>query len=84
MPNTEVYEVTCSECETETTVAVTRWPATRTDPADGETSPEECPKCGKPFNDTDNWAESEPPERYDRHEDDPDYWEAQYERRYYR
>lgn len=62
MPTTTVYEVTCSGCETETTVAMTYWPATRWDPPDGETSPEECPKCGRPFDDSDSWSESEPPE----------------------
>ncbi len=62
MPRTEVYDVTCAECGTETTVGITRYPATRYEPADGETSPEECPKCGKPFNDVDRWGESEPPE----------------------
>lgn len=69
MPYTTVYEATCSECETETTVAITVWPATRWDPADGETSPEECPKCGHPFDDTDEYVEHEPPEP-DHHRDD--------------
>ena len=59
---TEVFEVTCGECGTETTVAETYWPATRWDPADGETSPEECPKCGKPWDETDERVESDPPE----------------------
>lgn len=62
MPLTTVYTVTCSECETETTVACTHWPATRWDPADGETTPEECPTCGHPFGEADGWDEQEPPE----------------------
>ena len=62
MARTEVFEVTCSECETETTVAVIRYPATLYDPPDGETKPEECPKCGKPWDDDDKWEDSEPPE----------------------
>lgn len=71
MPFTEVYEVTCSECEAETTVAVTTWPATRYDPPDGETKPEECPKCGHSFDESDKWESSEPPEP-DHHQDDYD------------
>lgn len=62
MPHTEVYDVTCSECGAETAVAVTHWPATRYDPPDGETNPEECPKCGHFFGDDDRWQEAEPPE----------------------
>lgn len=76
---TTVYDVEC-ECGEETTVAVTYWPATRTDPADGETSPEECPKCGATFVDFDKaqvWVEREPdPDIYedDRH----DRWEPRW------
>ena len=62
MPDTRVHEVTCADCGVETTVGVTLWPATRHEPADGQTSPEECPKCGKPFGPEDEWRESEPPE----------------------
>jgi hypothetical protein len=75
MPTTTVYDVTCSECGTETTVAETYWPATRYDPPDGETSPEECPKCGHCWDSTDSRAEVEPdpPERDDW--DDRGRWE---------
>jgi len=68
MPSTELFDVACSVCDTETAVAVTIWPATRIDPADGETTPEECPKCGHPFGDDDKWERSEPPDR------EPDDW----------
>lgn len=61
MPVTTVYEVTCAECGAETTVADTVMPATRFSPAEGETSPEECPECGKPFDQDDDWQETEPP-----------------------
>jgi endogenous inhibitor of DNA gyrase (YacG/DUF329 family) len=50
---TTVYDVTCAECGAESVAAVTVWPGTRWDPPDGETTPEECPQCGKPFDDTD-------------------------------
>ncbi len=60
MPRTELYAVVCRDCETETTVAETVWPATRVDPADGETKPEECPKCGLPFSESENWTLLEP------------------------
>jgi hypothetical protein len=62
VPVSTLYDVTCSECGAETAVAETVWPATRHDPADGETSPEECPGCGHPFGQSDEWREAEPPE----------------------
>jgi hypothetical protein len=74
MPITNVYEVTCASCKTETTVAEHVWPATRTSPAEGELGPEECPSCGKPFDQEDEWKDSEPPEP-DHHQDDYD-WEG--------
>ena len=46
--------------------------ATRYEPPDGETSPEECPKCGHPFGEEDKWEESEPPEP-DHHDDREDW-----------
>lgn len=69
MATTTVYEVTCSGCDEETTVVETVMHATRFAPAEGETSPEECPKCGKHFDDDDDWQEGEPPEP-DHHRDD--------------
>ena len=57
---TEVYDVTCSECEQVTTVVETHIPATRWDPPDGDRSPEECPKCGHEFDSGDDWTEAEP------------------------
>ncbi len=62
MARSALYDVACAECGTETEVCETVWPQTRWDPADGETSPEECPNCGKPFGPEDAWAELEPPE----------------------
>lgn len=60
---TTLYEVTCFECGTETTVLDTHIPATRWDPADGGISPEECSHCGSPFDQQrDHWVELEPPE----------------------
>lgn len=59
---TELFEVTCADCATETTVTQTTWPATRIDPADGETTPEECPKCGLPFSESSEWILLEPDE----------------------
>jgi rRNA maturation protein Nop10 len=63
MPLTTLYDVTCRECGAETIVASTYWPATRHEPADGELSPEECPKCGEPYSQDDLQHEVEPPER---------------------
>jgi len=70
MPRTEVFEVTCSECGTETTVGVERWAATLYDPPDATNHPEECPRCGHFFTSDDTWEESEPPEpNYDPREE---------------
>lgn len=57
-----VYDVVCSDCGAETAVVEEYIPATRHDPAEGQTSPEECPGCGKPFDQDDRWVEAEPPE----------------------
>jgi len=62
MPQTKLYDVTCRECGHETEVAETCWPATTLNPADGELSPEECPRCGNPFDQSDLQDEIEPPE----------------------
>jgi len=75
MPETSVYEVVCADCGVQTTVGVTRYPATRYEPADGSTDPEECPSCGKPFDPSDNWQESEPPEPEPRDDYDDDWRE---------
>lgn len=61
MAITTVYDVICADCGAETVVADTHIPATRYHPAEGERSPEECPECGKPFDDEDDWQETEPP-----------------------
>ncbi len=63
MPRSTLYDVICAECGAETEVCETVWPQTRWDPADGETSPEECEGCGKPFTQNDHWVELDPPER---------------------
>lgn len=76
MPTTRIYNVEC-ECGEETMVAITHWAATRYEPPDGETSPEECPNCGRSFVDGEDtngqtWSEVEPdPDIYedDRYEE---------------
>jgi hypothetical protein len=59
---TRVYDVTCHACKVESQVGEVHYPATRYDPPDGETQPEECPSCGEPWGEFSLWVEAEPPE----------------------
>jgi hypothetical protein len=58
----EPFNVTCSDCGTETPVLVVSWPATFRDPPEAFNRPEDCPSCGRVFDADDRWLPLEPDE----------------------
>lgn len=59
---TRYMTATCGECAATTDVVEVYWPATRYDPPDGETNPEECSGCGAGWDSGTIYVDAEPPE----------------------